>query len=184
MSEGNGGLVPVRIRDCQCPDTPHAEEGDVVYLPPRISTPAALECQRHYAASMRDAIREVLGDKPVTDEMVDVFKDQLGQVSIELMTLRWTPIFLRLAKGWNVVDEVGLPVPFDPQILIDDFSIGSPVADKANDLYFDVVFSPLVLRLQALSQTGPTKPPTSRRRSSTRTRRGRSSRATTGAMTQ
>ena len=31
-------LVPVRVRDCACPDLPHAEEGDVVYLAPRLST--------------------------------------------------------------------------------------------------------------------------------------------------
>lgn len=31
--------IEVRVRDCACPDTPHAEEGDIVYLSPTL--PAA-----------------------------------------------------------------------------------------------------------------------------------------------
>lgn len=38
--------IEVRVRDCVCPDTPHAEEGDIVYLSPTLPAPGGIAAEQ------------------------------------------------------------------------------------------------------------------------------------------
>lgn len=46
--------VPVRVRDCACPDTPHADTGDLVYLRPTLSLEGGIAAQQDLVASGGD----------------------------------------------------------------------------------------------------------------------------------
>jgi hypothetical protein len=43
--------VAVRVRDCACPDTPHADTGDLVYLRPTMSLECGIAAQQDLIAS-------------------------------------------------------------------------------------------------------------------------------------
>lgn len=116
-------LVPVRVRDCACPDTPHAE-GDIVYLAPKVSLDLGIAATQ--------AISDANGD-PNT------------------LTRLWLALFVRYgAKAANFLD------PFDPEALLEDFELASPVAEAANDLYAEVLLRPLGMSLSKSSPGGPT----------------------------
>lgn len=51
------GLVPVRVRDCACPDTPHEEEGDIVYLVPKVSLALGVACTAALSSAAGDKDR-------------------------------------------------------------------------------------------------------------------------------
>jgi len=128
-------LVPVRVRDCACPDSPHAEEGDIVYLAPRLSTPGGIAA---------------------TTELQEAGEDVAG------LTARLFVTFIRYGvqgANWS---------PFDVQELIDDYALGEPVAEKANDLYMEAFTRPLRTSLPESSNSGRTAGSTSRTRRSTR----------------
>lgn len=146
-------LVAVRVRDCACPDGVH-EGGDLVFLAPTPSLQLGLEAQRD--------IRESLG-------------------SGSMLAERWLVTFVRYgAIGWNFEDGDG-PMPFDVETILADFSLASPVAERADELYGEAVTRPLLARLRTISQRGPTAGSTSRTTGSTPKPRKRSSRATTAA---
>lgn len=160
-------LIPVRVRDCACPDTPHAEEGDVVYLLPKIGLEGGRAAELDLVA-----IQELPEDRR----------------SGALMA-RWGATFVLYgAKGWNWVEEHTdpkgrtsiRPVPFDVNVLLSDYRIGREVAEKANDLYAEAVMAPLVAaaRPPKPSPNGSTDGSTSPGRTSTGSPRKRSSRAT------
>lgn len=46
--------VPVRVRDCACPDAPHADTGDLVYLRPTLSLAGGIAAQQDLVASGGD----------------------------------------------------------------------------------------------------------------------------------
>lgn len=46
--------IPVRVRDCACPDTPHPD-GDIVYLRPTLSLEGGIAAQFDLRASNGDA---------------------------------------------------------------------------------------------------------------------------------
>ena len=46
-------LVPVRVRDCACPDAPHAD-GDIVYIAPRLSLEGGIAAQQDLVAADGD----------------------------------------------------------------------------------------------------------------------------------
>ena len=48
-------LVPVRVRDCACPDLPHADEGDIVWLAPKVSLDLGIAAQQALIESGGDA---------------------------------------------------------------------------------------------------------------------------------
>lgn len=48
-------LVPVRVRDCACPETPHAEEGDIVWLAPKVSLDLGIAAQQALIQANGDA---------------------------------------------------------------------------------------------------------------------------------
>lgn len=148
-----GEPVAVRVRDCACPDTPHPD-GDEVYVAPTPSLQLGLEAQRD--------IRESLG-------------------SGSMLAERWLVTFVRYgALGWNFHDEDG-PIPFDVDVLLADFTLASPVAERCDELYGEAVTRPLLTRLRTISQRGPTGGSMSPTIGSIRKPRKRSSPATTAA---
>ncbi len=152
-------LVEVRVRDCSCPETVHGEEGDLVFLTPVLGMEGGVAAELDMEAAQRISTTE------------QAFSDALR--------LRWTITFTRYgAIGWNWLDENG-PVPFDVEALVRDWTLARPVAEKANELYFDSVFAPFRARLAGTSPNGRTAHSTSRRGQPTSSRT-RSSRATSG----
>lgn len=132
-------LVPVRVRDCACPHTPH-EEGDLVYLAPTLSLEGGIAAQQDLVSS----------------------RNPDGTADVNLLTRRWLVTYVRFGtRGWNLTDEDGQPVPFDVQAILDDFAIAEPVADKADELYAEAVLRPLGLSRPKTSPTGPTAASTS-----------------------
>lgn len=123
--------VVVRVRDCECPGTPHAgEEGDTVLLAPRLSLAGGLQA---------------------TADIVT------AAGSGALLAAAWQVTFVRFgAIGWNWLDEDAQPVPFDVNALLDDYTIGLVVAEKADELYGDAVMRPLTARLKNSSPSGRT----------------------------
>jgi hypothetical protein len=73
--------VRVIIGECECPDTPHAE--DEAWLPPRLGVEDALEA------------------------MAVIY---LGEPE-EVITRKLGMVFLRCVTAWNLLDEDGVPVP-------------------------------------------------------------------------
>lgn len=131
-------LVPVRVRDCACPDLPHADDGDIVFLAPTLDVDGGSEAERDLV--------EAAGDE-------------------RLLQRRWLRTFVTYgAKGWNLVDADGEAVPFDVDAILSDWRLARPVGDAASDLYVDSVTAPFVKALQARSPTGRTAGTTSRRR--------------------
>lgn len=160
--------IEVRVRDCECPGTPHAE-GDVVYVAPRPSLACGLEA--------REDVRQSLG-------------------SGTLLAERWLVTFVKHgAIGWNLLDEDGDPVPFDVRVILGDFDLAEPVAEKCDELYGDTVTRPFLESIRKLLQRGRTggstspTPGTSKKASSssqrpksrTTPRRPSSPRSTAGA---
>lgn len=146
-------LVPVRFRGCECPGTPHSEEGDVAYLTPKLSLAGGLVASADISAA--------LGSGSMLKEL-------------------WLVTFVRYGvAGWNLVDEDGDPVPFDVEVLLDDYDLAMPVAEKADELYGDTVARPFLSRIKEISRRGRTNGSTSPTPKSPRKRRERSSPATT-----
>lgn len=120
-------LVPVRVRDCACPNTPH-DEGDIVYLTPRLSLAGGLEAKGNIVAALGN-----------------------GLMLAEL----WVATFVKHgAVAWNFLDEDGEPLPFDVDELLGDYELAAPIAERADELYGETVARPLVTRIKTLSQRG------------------------------
>ena len=154
--------IPVRVRDCACPGTPHAEEGDIIYLLP------ALPLAGGAAAEL------------------DLVESESHPNSGIWLIARWTVTFVRYgAVGWNwlrINEDTGRhePVPFDVEVLAADYGLARKVAARANELYQESLLGPLLeaagTTLEAVvsppnraarrSQRGPTPASTSRPRAS------------------
>lgn len=84
------------------------------------------------------------------------------------LTRLWLPIFVRYgAKGWDLCDESGEPAPFDIDVILEDYTLARPVADKAGELYKDAIVAPFREKQQTRSPTTPTSATTSQRRTRT-----------------
>lgn len=130
-------LVPVRVRDCACPGTPHPD-GDVVYLSPTLPLEGGITAEQQ--------LFEAAGDGPK-------------------LTRLWLRTFVEYgAQGWNLVDEDGDAVPFDVTAILADWGFARTVADKASDIYSDTVTAPFQAALKERSPTGRTRRTTSRTR--------------------
>ena len=167
-------LVQVRVRDCACPDKPHPD-GDIVYLAPTLSLAGGLEAQRENGRAIAEAVTEVVGVP--TPEQMKALQDtttelsaQVAEKANERLVERWLPVFVRHgAVGWNFANEAG-PMPFDVDVILADFSIAEPVANRAAVLYSESLMRPLVERLATQS------PPTSTGATPKATRPARTSR--------
>jgi hypothetical protein len=148
----------VRVREC--PDGSHPE-GDGVWIASRLS----LECGMAARADILRAQKDAGPD--ASDE--DVWSALFG---------RWMQTYARLAPvSWNLHDEE--PWPFEPSRLLEDFELGFPVADRADDLYREAVMRPLGEAPSTTSRHGTNGSTTSARTKSTGKSRGRSSRPST-----
>lgn len=159
------GLIPVRVRACECPDTPHID-GDEVYLLPSLSLEGG-------AAAELD--REIVMDGFEAASAVE--KTRLTTA----LLARWTSTYVRYgAVGWNYerLDDNGRrePVPFDVESLLANYRMSKLVAARANDLYSEDILGPLLEaakaaepnRAQRRSRTGPTASSTSAKRSTSK----------------
>lgn len=150
-------LVPVRISDCRCPNTPHdgkdgRDDGDIAYLRPFLDYAGGSEALRMMARAAGD---------------VTLFAELVG------------PVYIRrgLAR-WNRIDEDGesLPIPDDPASDL-RYEDAYWLAEKADDLYGESVLAPLAKRIAMSSQPGPMNGSTSPSRPSSSRRRARSERS-------
>jgi hypothetical protein len=68
-------------------------------------------------------------------------------------------------ESWTFTDEDGAPVPVTPEtiqsMVLDDFTLATPVAEAADALYEDAVLGPLVRAAANSSPTTPTESSTS-----------------------
>jgi hypothetical protein len=141
--------IGVRVRDCACPGTPHADDGDIIYLAPMLGIRGGIHAERDIALSQAEATPE----RPF---------DQLLQE-------RWLETFVRYGvTGWNLTDEAGDPLPLDIDDILANWPVARAVAAKAADLYTDAIIAPFQTTPEARSPTGPTRPTTSRRQRRTR----------------
>jgi hypothetical protein len=155
----DNSLVPVRVGDCRCPDSPHPD-GDFVYLFPKLGLHGGFVAER-------TILNLAGGDRPkqaeIEAELVDVYV-KYG------------------VADWTFVNEKG-PIPVTPETLASeltsDYTLARLVADKADDLYTPVVLNPLVSRLLASLPATPTVESTSPKNGSPVTPRKPSKRSST-----
>lgn len=154
--------VPVRVRDCACPHTPHPD-GDVVTIRPALSLAGGLAAEQQ--------MLEVFGQAPLPDGASDAQKDAVGARRALLLRPVWFETFIRHgALGWNLTDEDGEPVPFDPEALLSDYGLARPVGDACADRYSESVLAPFQTPPAKHSRSGPTAGGTSRPVTRTRSR--------------
>lgn len=132
--------VEVRVRDCACPGTPHPD-GDVVYMTPTVGLELGM------AAEMdMQSVGAIPDDRKVNALMA-----------------KWGVTYVLYgAVGWNFeqVDDRGRrePVPFDVNVLLADYLLGKPVADKGADLYGPTVMAPFLEAATKASKAQRTPP--------------------------
>lgn len=118
--------LTVTFRDCGCPGSPHPE-GDTVTMRPALGFAAGAEALRK--------IIEADGDVNRIAELVG-------------------PVYIREGViGWNMEDERG-PVPLDTDLLLNDYTLAYPIAERGDDLYSQAVLAPLLTRMSVPSANG------------------------------
>ena len=133
-----GENVPVALPGgCRCPGTPHAQ--DEVYLLPRLTFEGGARSDAVIAAHLERGDTADLGRA-------------LSRVYLT-----------EQVAGWNLTGEGGLPLPFAPALLLSDWEASRVVADKADDLYSEVLLAPLVTAASKSSPAGRTAASTSAR---------------------
>jgi hypothetical protein len=143
-----GPNVTVPLGPCGCPSTPHAD-GDEAYLLPRLT----------FAGG---AAGEALIGSALTKGDEEAIASALVQVYIR-----------HQVTGWNLTGEDGAPVPWDPDLLLSDWTMSRVVGEAADDLYSEALLAPLLASVSKSSQGGQTAPSTSPRTRSASTRRKR-----------
>lgn len=171
--------VGVRVRDCECPGTPHAEEGDVVYLRPTLGLAGGLAAENDNSLAIAETLATI--GRPPKGGWSPAQQAQMVPLLTEGLRSRWLVTYVRHgAMGWNLTDEDG-PVPFDVQVILDDYNLAQPVAEKCDELYGETVARPLLARLSARSPSGRMGQSISRRTSTTRRRKPSSPATTAGS---
>lgn len=167
----------VRVRDCACPGAPHREpraypgidepvDGDLVFLSDKASLPLGLAIR---ADRNRVMGRYAEGEIDKTE------------ISGELSS-SWMVDYVKFGTtGWNLLDEIGDPVPFDRRVLVDDFELGNPVAERLDDLFGAIVIGPLLPKRRKPSQRGLTETSTQPTRESIPSPSGSSSQSMDGS---
>lgn len=109
---------------CPCPGTPHPD-GDTVDLFARLDLPRGAELQSRALLA-----RQLELDGPA---LIGYLKAAYVRVGV---------------AGWTLVDDEGKAEPVTPdnieRLLISDFGRAAPIAEKADELYFDPVLAPLL----------------------------------------
>ena len=147
MTRFGGGSVTAPLPGpCGCPGTPH--ERDEVYLLPVLSFDGG---------SAADA----------------ALKRMLGSGDTEAVTREVVRAYLtHQVAGWNLVGDDG-PVPYDPALLLSDWSAALAVGEVADGLYSEALLAPLRAAASTSSPGGPTARSTSARTPAASTRRKR-----------
>jgi hypothetical protein len=142
--------VPVRARDCACPDSPH-QEGDIVYLLPVLPMEGGMLAEQ-----------QMYENSAMITPGVEPDPEAIRSASMALQ-IKWARTFLvHGAVGWNLLaepfeDGTPNPVPFDVEAILADWRFARAVADKASDLYSDSVMDPFLEKSVSESPTGPTE---------------------------
>lgn len=136
---------PVEVQiACPCPGLPH--EQDTIYLRPKLGLSGGVALQGLLLRLIKEA----------PDSGLD--RDILAGIMSE-------GYLLNGVVGWTLVDEDGAPVPVTHQSITEklllDFQVAEPIADIADDLYYEPVLAPLLKKLSSFSTTSPTKSSTS-----------------------
>jgi hypothetical protein len=143
---------------CPCPGTPHPE--DTVYLRDKLGLAGGAMLQR--------LVIEVQQSGADGAEASGALAEAYLRVGV---------------ADWTFTDEQGKPVPVNPDnlrsILLDDFALSMPVADKADDLYLQPVLGFLLSRAQNSSHTTTTNGSTSAKAGGSRKSRTRSKHSST-----
>ena len=170
--------VATFVRDCACPGEPHKDSpgegipaGDVVYILPTLGLEGGLEAEQDF--------EEVQRMYPMTKEQAKdpAFLADVAAKRTRWLRPRWYRTFLQYgAVGWNLLDADGDPVPFDLDALINDYSLGKPVADAASDRYSKQVMAPFLPPPPKDSRNGQTDGGTPQPKTPTPLRSKRSSR--------
>lgn len=149
--------VAVRVRDCACPDHLHPD-GDFVFMRPTLSLDGGLAAEHDSSTALAEAIAEgiaVAGGALPKDGWSQDQQDAMARDMTERLRRKWLVTYVRHgAFGWNFVDETG-PVPFSVEVILADYTIAQPVAEKGDELYGDTVARPLLARQATRSQRGP-----------------------------
>lgn len=136
---GDGEPVVVRIGECACPGTPHAD--DEVYLRPKLD----------YAGGAA-ALAAMVGP-------------------VETLSSRLVPVYIEHGVlGWNLVGDDGLPLAYEPDLILGDWEIAYEVGDRADDLYSQRVLAPLIQRASNSSPPTSDNEPTRANRTGSPTR--------------
>ncbi|MEO8549310.1 MAG: hypothetical protein ABI678_05040 [Kofleriaceae bacterium] len=173
--------IAVRVRDCACPGTPHAE-GDVVYVAPTASLRLGLAVEADTGAALAEVIANA-GPAP-SGGWNEGNSQSLAVSMTDRLRRRYLETYVRFGTvGWNFEDEDG-PMPFDAEVLLADYALGQPIAERCDELYGETVTRPLLARLNRPSGPGRTRATTSAKVTPIRPRRKSSSPATSAASRQ
>src|SRR5262245_15067463 len=158
----------VRCRDCTCPGTPHAEEGDGVYLPQHLSLAVGMTAEQQ--------LLEVMDRFPLADSASPRMQEEVARQRTMAVRPQWYETFARgCVVGWNLWDADG-PIAFDVEAMMADYTIARMAADAASDKFGDQVLAPFLTPLPSHSGNGRTASGgTSRRSGRTRSRSASSS---------
>ena len=168
--------IPVRVRACACPDTPHADEGDLVYIRPTLSLAGGLAAERVLAAAI---LTHPLSEQASEQDRLRVALERKGYLMDH-----WTPLFIEHgATGWNLTDEAGAPRRFSTAAILEDWSLARALVDLLDERYSDAVLAPFQTPPDEHSQSGPTDGGTPRPTARTRSPRARSSPPASAAST-
>lgn len=146
-------LVTVRVRDCACPGGPHSD-GDTVDIRPTLSLEGGLDAEQLLA--------DAIAAHPLPEKASSAESDRIAEARTRYLRPRWLRSFiLHGAVGWNLTDDAGRPVPFDPEVILADYDLAKSVADACDERYSAVVLRPFLTRPDAPSPPGPTVASTS-----------------------
>lgn len=139
-------LVAVEGVPCPCPGTPHPD-GDTVSLYPKLDLHGGVYAQRKIIAAMEG--------KADSDEVVATLMDVYCRKGV---------------AAWSFLDEKGKPLAVTPEAieatLLRDYSVGRPVAEKADAIYSPALIDPLRLEVVKSSRPTPTNGSTSHKTAS------------------
>lgn len=141
----------VRFRDCACPGGPHdgmegRDDGDWVEMKPALSFTAGAEALRMMASALV-VVSPSGGGPDGTDPVIDNSRAD-GLVG---------PVYVREGvKSWNVVDEDGVAVPLDVDLILSNYGWAYPIAEAGDDLYSGALLAPLLKRTSGQSGNGRT----------------------------
>lgn len=145
---------------CPCPGTPHPD-GDTVNLRDKLGLAAGMAVQR----------------------LVLEANASLGKTAADLTGQLAEAYLLYGVESWTFVNEAGGLLPVNDttvqSVLLADFSLSSPVAEAADDLYMGPVLLPLVEKAKKLSPSTPTDGSTSATRTGGSSPRKRSKQSST-----